>query len=95
MQNFIFVGFKENLKDMQGENLRNKILSDLKVKSKSIENIRIFDCYLIDGNLDKQELNFIAKNVFADKITQIFAINELLLTNFSELIWVSFKPGVT
>jgi len=32
MQNFIFVGFKENLKDMQGENLRNKILSDLKIK---------------------------------------------------------------
>lgn len=95
MQNFIFVGFKGELTDANAENLRNNILSDLKLKSESIENINIFDCYLIDGNLNEEELNFIGKNVFTDKITQIFAINELLLTNFSYLIWVSFKPGVT
>ncbi len=95
MQNFIFVGFKEELKDANSENLRKKISDDLKIKANSIENIRIFDCYLIDENLSREELNFIAENVFADKITQIFAINELLLTNFPVLIWVSFKPGVT
>ena len=95
VQNFIFVGFKKGLGDANAENLRNKILGDLKLKSESIENILIIDCYLTDGNLSCDELNFIAENVFADKITQNYTINKIFTNNFSKLIWISFKPGVT
>jgi len=95
MQNFIFVGFKKNLKDIQGENLRNKILINLKLKQECLKELNVVDCYLIEGNLSKKELNFIAENIFADKITQNFTVNVPFVTNFSGLIWVSFKPGVT
>ncbi len=95
MQNFIFVGFKEELKDANAENLIKKISDDLKLKAESIETIKIVDCYLIDGNLSRDELNFIAENVFADRITQNWTLNKIFTTNFSRLIWVSFKPGVT
>jgi len=94
MQSFVFVGFKKEIKDANGENLRKRILNDLDLKS-NIESIKIVDCYLIDGDLSNEELNFIAENVFADKIVQKFAINEPLIKDFSYLIWVSFKPGIT
>jgi len=90
VQNFIFIGTKRNLNDRQGEILERKILNDLKIKT----GIRIVDCYLIDGDLKNDELSFIA-NIFADKIVQDFTINEIFIKNFSFLIWVSFKPGVT
>ncbi|MDI6730309.1 MAG: phosphoribosylformylglycinamidine synthase subunit PurL [Candidatus Altarchaeum sp.] len=95
MQNFIFVGLKEGLTNTSGENLRKKILNDLHLNSESIKVIKIVDCYLIDRNLSENDLNFIAKNVFADKITQNRTINESFTTNFDKLIWISFKPGVT
>lgn len=96
MENFIFTTIKEKLKDKQGENLIQRIKNDLNIE---IKDLRIVNCYLIDGNFTEKELKEIAEEIFTDKIIENFKINEevneLFTNKYDYLIHISLKPGVT
>ena len=86
------VGFKEGIRDALGVSVRKRIEEDLKIKSGSVNTI---DVYTIDADLDNEQLKNVAENLFADPVIQKYKCNEMLANNFSWVIEVSFRAGVT
>ncbi len=79
------------MRDALGEGIRKRIIEDLHINVKSV---RTIDVYTIDGRILPEELSLLGEKVFADPVIQVFS-EEPLADDFSWLIEVGFRPGVT
>ncbi|WP_371803843.1 AIR synthase-related protein [Candidatus Lokiarchaeum ossiferum] len=76
-------------------NVRNDIIHDLNISD--VSKVEVINVYTIEGgNLTREELNFLGKEVFSDPIVENFEIDQQLATVFpGSILEVGFKPGVT
>jgi phosphoribosylformylglycinamidine synthase II len=87
----IEVGFKKGMRDALGESIKRRIVEDLHI---NVESLRVIDVYTFDADLTKKELTLLGEKVFADPVIQVFS-DTPLAEDFSWIIEVGFKPGVT
>ncbi len=94
MAHRIEVGFKQGLQDALGERIAKRVAEELGI---SVESVRTIDVFTIDEKLDAGELQFLAKEVFADAIVNDCAVDRPLAqaSEFDFAVEVGFKPGVT
>lgn len=88
----IEVGFKEGIRDAQGEKAAKKIKDFLEI---DVERVKTVFVYTIDADLKRKEVEAIASGPFSDPIIQKFSIDKPLDKDFDFSIEVGFKPGVT
>jgi phosphoribosylformylglycinamidine (FGAM) synthase PurS component len=91
MVNRIEVGFKKGMKDALGDSIRKRIIEDIHIK---VDAVRTIEVYSIDADLGDEQVRILGENLFADPIIQVFS-DKPLAKDFSWLIEVGFKPGVT
>ena len=87
----IEVGFKNGMKDALGEGIRKRILEDLHI---NVDTVRTIDVYTIDAGISSEQVIALGEKLFADPVIQVFS-DKPLAQDFSWLIEVGFKPGVT
>ncbi|MCX9080598.1 MAG: phosphoribosylformylglycinamidine synthase subunit PurL [Candidatus Methanoperedens sp.] len=87
----IEVGFKNGMKDALGEGIKKRILEDLHI---NVDTVRTIDVYTIDAGISSEQVIALGEKLFADPVIQIFS-DKPLAQDFSWLIEVGFKPGVT
>ncbi len=92
MAHRIEIGLKDSLRDPRGEKIKLRIRSDLRL---SVDRVRTVDVYVVDADLTKAEIGAVATGPFYDPISQMYAIDQALLSDFDWFIEVGFKPGVT
>ncbi|MBN2515422.1 MAG: phosphoribosylformylglycinamidine synthase subunit PurL [Deltaproteobacteria bacterium] len=88
----IEIGFKPGIRDALGEKTRRKIIEHLGINVESVETIEI---YTVEGNLTGEDAERIARGPLSDPVIQQCAINRSLAKDFTWLIEVGFRPGVT
>ena len=91
MASRIEVGFKKGIKDALGDSTRKRIVEDLHI---NVENVRTLDVYTIDADISNEQINILGEELFADPVIQVYS-HKPLAKDFSWLIEVGFKPGVT
>jgi phosphoribosylformylglycinamidine synthase len=85
---------KKDFKDSRGEH----VLSDIYgIGIKDITKIEYASLYIIDGNINHNEVKIIASELLSDKITENFKItsNFMPRKNKKSVIKVLYKKGVT
>ena len=88
----IEVGFKEGVRDAQGEKIARRIKDFLGI---NIDQVKTVFVYTVDTDLKRKEVEAIVSGPFSDPIIQKFSIDEPLEKDFDFSIEVGFKPGVT
>jgi phosphoribosylformylglycinamidine synthase subunit PurSL len=88
----IEVSFKAEYRDPLGESVQRSIVEDLGL---SVEKVRTIDVYTIDANLTPQEVEQVRRELFTDPIIQESSATNRLARDFSWIIEVGFRPGVT
>jgi phosphoribosylformylglycinamidine synthase II len=91
MTSRIEVGFKKGMKDALGEGVKKRIVEDLHI---NVDSVRTIEVYTFDAHLSGKELALLGEKLFADPVIQVFS-SKPLAEDFSWLIEVGFKPGVT
>lgn len=91
MASRIEVGFKKGIKDALGDSTRKRIVEDLHI---NVENVRTLDVYTIDADISIEQIKVLGEELFADPVIQEYS-HKPLAKDFSWLIEVGFKPGVT
>ncbi|NJD53600.1 MAG: phosphoribosylformylglycinamidine synthase subunit PurL [Candidatus Methanoperedens sp.] len=91
MASRIEVGFKKGIKDALGDSTRKRIAEDLHI---NVESVRTLDVYTIDADISNEQVKILGEELFADPVIQEYS-PEPLAKDFSWLIEVGFKPGVT
>lgn len=89
----IEVHFLKSEYDVQGKQLLTEIHEDLHISS--ISAIRTAQVYLIDGDLPAEDLNILGHELFTDPVVQYFTCDQTPSGEFSYIVEVGFKPGVT
>jgi phosphoribosylformylglycinamidine synthase subunit PurSL len=92
MPSRIEVSFKPDFRDPLGESVRRGIVEDLGL---SVEKVRTVDVYTIDADLTPQEVERLRRELFTDPIIQESSATSRLARDFSWVIEVGFRPGVT
>jgi phosphoribosylformylglycinamidine synthase II len=87
----IEVGFKKGMKDALGDSIRKRIIEDIHI---NVNSVRTVEVYSIDADLSDEQVMNLGEKLFADPIIQVFS-DKPLAKDFSWLIEVGFKPGVT
>jgi phosphoribosylformylglycinamidine synthase len=88
----IEVGFKKGVTDAAGESVRGRILGHLGIR---VESVNTVDVYTIDGEIDSKKADFLRKTLFSDPVIQESTLNAPLERDFSWMIEVGYRPGVT
>ena len=91
--NRIEVHFINSLYDIQGKQILNEIRDDLQINS--VDKICSAHVYLLDGDLTRKDLDILGRELFTDPVIQYFACNETPIDDFSYIVEVGYKPGVT
>ncbi|MDO8885611.1 phosphoribosylformylglycinamidine synthase subunit PurL [Candidatus Oleimmundimicrobium sp.] len=86
------VGFKPGVVDALGGSVKKSIIEDLHI---SVNSVKTVDVYTIKANLNQEQVNKIASELLTDPITQFSSSNGTIAKNFSKIIEVGYKPGVT
>jgi phosphoribosylformylglycinamidine synthase len=92
MSTRIEVSFKPDYRDPLGESVRRGIVEDLGL---SVEKVRTIDVYAIDADLTPQEVERVRRELLTDPIIQESSATSRLARDFSWVIEVGFRPGVT
>src|SRR5919106_5264163 len=92
MPSRIEVSFKPEYRDPLGESVQRGIVEDL---SFSVDTVRTIDVYTIDADLTPQEVERVRRELFTDPIIQESSAVSRLARDFSWIIEVGFRPGVT
>lgn len=92
MAHRIEIALKDHLVDALGEKVRRRIGRDLHL---AVDGVRTIDVYTVDADLSREELEAIASGSYLDPISQAYAIDAPLASDFGWLVEVGFKPGVT
>lgn len=88
----IEVAFRKGRRDVPGEKTKTAIFDHLGI---SVDRVNTIDVYTIEGNLLPEELEAAAAGPLSDPVIQYYGVNRHLARNFSWLIEVGFRPGVT
>jgi phosphoribosylformylglycinamidine synthase II len=88
----IEVATKEGIRDPDGEATKQEIQDALGL---SVESVRIIDVYTIDAKLTAEEEDRIRTELFTDPIIQESSHEGPLVRDFTYLIEVGYRPGVT
>ncbi len=88
----IEVGFKPGVIDSLGESVKKSIVEDLRI---DIDSVRTIDVYTIKAALDEEQAKKIAIELLTDPIIQVSSCGRTIAKNFSKIIEVGYKPGVT
>lgn len=88
----IEVGFKEGVTDAAGEGVRGRILEHLGI---GVERVRTVEVYTIDGAMSSEQADFLRETLFTDPVIQESSLNAPLEWEFSWMIEVGYRPGVT
>jgi len=88
----IEVGFKEGVTDAAGESVRGRILEHLGI---TVESVKTIDVYTIDAEIDSRQADFLRETLFTDPVIQESSLNAPLERDFSWMIEVGYRPGVT
>jgi phosphoribosylformylglycinamidine synthase len=86
------VTFKPDYRDPLGESVQRGIVEDLGL---NVEKVRTVEVYTIDAALTPQEVERIRCELFTDPIIQESSATSRLARDFSWVIEVGFRPGVT
>jgi phosphoribosylformylglycinamidine synthase subunit PurSL len=86
------VSFKPDYRDPLGESVQRSIVEDLAL---GVERVRSIDVYTIDAELTPQEVERVRRELFTDPIIQESSATSRLGRDFSWIIEVGFRPGVT
>ena len=92
MSHRIEVCLKQALVDPAGKRLKSRIALDLGIV---IDDLHVGDAYIIDRDLNRDQLELIVEEVFRDPVIQEASIDKPLSISFDHLIEVGFRPGVT
>src|ERR687887_138532 len=86
------VTFQPNYRDPLGETVQRSIMEDLGL---GVERVRTIDVYTIDAGMTPEEVEKVRRELFTDPIIQESAATIRLARDFSWVIEVGFRPGVT
>ena len=86
------VTFKPDSRDALGESVQRGIVEDLGL---NVEKVRTIDVYTIDAELTPQEVERVRCELFTDPIIQESSATSRLARDFSWVVEVGFRPGVT
>src|SRR6266542_5714480 len=86
------VTFQPNYRDPLGETVQRSIMEDLGL---GVERVRTIDVYTIDVDLTAEEIEKVRRELFTDPIIQESSATTRLARDFSWVIEVGFRPGVT
>ncbi len=86
------VGFKPGVVDALGESVKKSIVEDLRI---DVDSVKTVDVYTIKAALDEVRVKRVATELLTDPITQISSYDGTLAKDFSKVIEVGYKPGVT
>jgi len=92
MPHRIEVGFKEGIRDAQGEKLKRRIIEHLGI---AVGNVKTVAVYTVEDGLSSEELYKVAAGPLCDPIIQRYTVDKPLLDRFDWLIEVGYRPGVT
>ncbi len=92
MPHRIEVIFRDGITDALGESVKKRIIEYLDLH---VDSVHTVDVYTIDKELDRKQLDFLGRELFADPVTQIFSCDSPIAGDFDWLIEVGLKPGVT
>jgi phosphoribosylformylglycinamidine synthase subunit PurSL len=92
MPHKVEICLKSSLPDPSGRRMMARIKSDLGF---TIDELRVADGFIIDRELERNDLELIVEEVFLDPVIQEVAIDKPLDIPFDWLIEVGFRPGVT
>src|SRR3989304_10138302 len=87
----IEVCFKKGTRDALGESIKKRINEDLNIE---VTSVRTIEVYTFESTLSKEQLRLLGGNLFADPVIQDHS-DKPLADDFSWLIEVGYKPGVT
>ncbi|OPL12847.1 MAG: phosphoribosylformylglycinamidine synthase [delta proteobacterium MLS_D] len=90
--NRIEIAFRDGVRDAPGEKTKKNIQEHLGV---NVDRVTTVDVYTIEGVVTAEELEAIAAGPFSDPVIQRWGINRGLARNFTWLVEVGFRPGVT
>ncbi|MFQ6104464.1 MAG: phosphoribosylformylglycinamidine synthase subunit PurS [Candidatus Glassbacteria bacterium] len=88
----IEVALKDGVVDSMGREVRRAIVEDLSIEVDSVRTVKVFT---IEADLNTGELERLGEGLFTDPIVERFTIDEPIASDFSWLIEVGFRPGVT
>lgn len=86
------VSFKNDCRDALGESVQRSIAEDLGF---SVDKVRTVDVYTIDAELSAEEVERLRAELFTDPIVQHSSAITRLAQDFTWVIEVGFRPGVT
>jgi phosphoribosylformylglycinamidine synthase len=86
------VGFKEGVTDAPGESVRGRILEHLGIR---VERVRTVEVYTVDADIAPDQADFLRQTLFTDAVIQESSLNVPLERDFSWMIEVGYRPGVT
>jgi phosphoribosylformylglycinamidine synthase II len=92
MPSRIEVSFKPEYRDPLGESVQRGIVEDLGL---SVDKVRTIDVYTLDAELTSQEVECVRRELFTDPIIQESSAVSRLARDFSWIIEIGFRPGVT
>ncbi len=92
MAHRIEVALKSEFVDAAADAIASRIREDF--GAREITGVSIIEVYSIDGEFSENDLASIGSNLLADPLTQIFAVDSPVSSDFSHAIEVSFRPGV-
>ncbi|MBI5529147.1 MAG: phosphoribosylformylglycinamidine synthase subunit PurS [Deltaproteobacteria bacterium] len=93
MAHRIEVALKAGLRDPAGEKVKRRAAEDFGIAG--ISSVRVVDAYNIDGELESDELDLVAREPFSDRVVQAYAVDRPVIGDFDCAIEVGFLPGVT
>lgn len=88
----IEVTYKDGVKDVPGERLKDKVIKDLGC---DISSARVVNVYTIEAGLEPKVLDILKTDAFVDPIIQVARLNEPTPMHGQWVIEVGFRPGVT
>ncbi len=91
MVSFIKVFYKKGFVDPKGKKLEKQLEKNLGIKTQC----HFLDLYLLEKDLDKQMLERLGKELFADPVVQQYSFDMNSDVDFDFAILISYKPGVT
>jgi len=88
----IEVALRAKVPDAAGTAVKKNIVEDLDIPVKSVRTIRV---YTVLTDLPRKKVEALRTELFTDPIIEVSTLNRPLARNFSWIIEVGYKPGVT
>ena len=88
----IEVGLRARVKDAAGAAVKKNIVEDLGIP---VDDVRVIRVYTILTDLPRKDVETLRAELFTDPIIEVSKLDRPLAKNFSWVIEVGYKPGVT